>query len=141
MFPRRDSLHGDSHQQISDTEPDVSCPSSTVERQCFYCHKHGHLIAECSAWKRKQQGSGSVPKPPKGVGLIKTVIPNNESMALKAPDDCFKPFIFDGLVSLTGKAEDQRLVKVLRDTGGSQFFVLTGVLPFGPSLPVRQVQW
>lgn len=27
----------------------------------------------------------------------------------KLPDDCFKPFIFDGFVSLTGKAEDQRL--------------------------------
>lgn len=134
VFPRRDSLHCDFHQKVSDTQPVVGNVSrlSSTERPCFYCRKPGHLIADCSAWKRKQQGSGSVPKPPKGVGLIKTVTPNNESMALKAPDDCFKPFIFDGFVSLTGKAEDQRLIKVLRDTGGSQFFVLAGVLPFGP---------
>jgi hypothetical protein len=31
-------------------------------------------------------------------------------------------------VSLTGK--DQRMLKILRDTGGSQSFVLADVLPF-----------
>lgn len=84
-----------------------------------FCRKPGHLIADCSVWKRKQQGSVSVPKPPKGVGLIKTVTSNNESLALKAPDDCFKSFIFDGFVSLTERAEDKRPIKVLRDRDGS----------------------
>ena len=45
------------------------------------------------------------------------------------PDKCFKPFIFDGSVSLTGKAEDQRPVKILRDTACSQSLILSGVLP------------
>lgn len=33
-------------------------------------------------------------------------------------------------MSLTGKVEDQRGAKILRDTGGSQSFVLADVLPF-----------
>lgn len=32
------------------------------------------------------------------------------------PDECFKPFIPTGIVSLTGKPEDQQLVMVMRDT-------------------------
>ncbi len=35
--------------------------------------------------------------------------------------------MFEGFVSLTGKVEDQRIVKILRDTGGSQSFVLADV--------------
>lgn len=66
VFPRCDSLHRDSNRKVGDTQP-------VVERQCFYCRKPGHLIADCSVWKRKHQGSVSVPKPPKGVRLIKTV--------------------------------------------------------------------
>lgn len=28
-------------------------PSSKDFRECFYCHKQGHLIADCNALKRK----------------------------------------------------------------------------------------
>lgn len=41
----------------------------------------------------------------------------------------FKPFIFAGFVSLTGKSEDMCLVIVLYDTSGSQSFILFRVLP------------
>lgn len=86
-----------------------------------------HLIADCATWKHKQVGSA--PRQPKGVGLIKTMSPNCQPAAPKVPDECFKPFIFNGCVSLTGKTEDQRPVTVLRDTGGSQSFILSSVLP------------
>lgn len=56
----------------------------------------------------------------------------NKSLVSKGPDDCFNLFIFHGSVSLTGREEDQQHVKVLRDTGGSQSFVLADVLPFSP---------
>lgn len=97
-------------------------------RQCFYCHKTGHLIAECDALKRKQPMSN-----PKGVGLIKTVLDGPVTMPayshVVSPDDCFKPFMFKAYVSVPGEAK--RPVTVLRDTGGSQSFILSGVLPLG----------
>lgn len=52
VFPRREPLHRDSQQKVSDTQPvvgNVPRLSLTVERQCFYCHKTGHLIADCAA--------------------------------------------------------------------------------------------
>lgn len=69
-----------------------------------------HLIADCAAWK---QGSASTQ--PKGVGLIKTSSSPQLSIPTE-PNDCFKPFILMAFFSLTGEAEDQSLVTVLRDT-------------------------
>ncbi|KAL3973678.1 kelch-like protein 33 [Sarotherodon galilaeus] len=97
------------------------------ERECFYCHKKGHLIADCQALKCKQQLSSQQ----KGVGLIKATEngrafqPNNNH-----PDPCFKPFILEGVVSLTGNLKDQQPVKILRDTGASQSIIREDVLPF-----------
>ncbi len=51
-------------------------------------------------------------------------------MTSAVPDKCFQPFVFDGFVSLTGCVEDQKAVKILRDTGGSQSFILSDTLPF-----------
>lgn len=44
---------------------------------------------------------------------------------------CFQPFVFDGVLSLTGLLGDQKLVRILRDMGGSQSFLLAGILPVG----------
>ncbi len=44
---------------------------------CFYCKKHGHIIAECQALKKKN----SVPKP---VGLLMTSSPQLEGLELLA---------------------------------------------------------
>lgn len=63
------------------------------------------------------------------MGLIKTVTPCGSQLSLKEPDECFRPFISKGLVSLTGNPEDQRPVTVLRDTGGLRSFILASVLP------------
>ena len=49
--------------------------------------------------------------------------------SLRGADKCFKPFIFDGFVSLSGEVSDQPPVKILRDTGGSQSFILSDILP------------
>ncbi|CAJ1087392.1 uncharacterized protein LOC118469438 [Xyrichtys novacula] len=99
------------------------------EKSCNYCHKSGHLIANCPSLNRKKQnGNGS---PPKGVGLIKSE-KRVESNAVSSvcPDPCFEPFIFDGYVSLTGETADQCPVRILRDTGGSQSVILASALPF-----------
>lgn len=41
-----------------------------------------------------------------------------------------EPFIFEGMVSLTGEPEEQRSVRILRDTGGSQSLILAHALSF-----------
>ncbi len=104
-----------------------STSSAKTDRLCFFCHKAGHLIADCTTMKQKQQGL--VTKQPKGVGLIKTVTSGSELTSTKEPDECFKPFILHGSVSLTGQVEDQQQVTILRDTGGSRSFILSSVLP------------
>ncbi|CAI5682996.1 unnamed protein product [Oreochromis niloticus] len=104
----------------------VSRPKA--DRKCFFCFKSGHLIADCEAYKRKQSVSTS--RKPKGVGLIKTMPPVSRPPSPETPDECFKPFIFKGTVSLSGKPEDKREVAILRDTGGSQSLMLASVLEF-----------
>ena len=116
------------------TQPRAALSGPMAGRQCFFCHKPGHLIADCISMKHKQQVPGPNPagaayRPTKGMGLINTVSSGSRPVVKNIPDECFKPFIFTGLVSLTGKSEDQCSVMVLRDTGGSQSFILASVLP------------
>lgn len=94
-------------------------------KECSYCHKTGHGISECRVLKRKQGRSDSSPAPVQGSLLVASPPAAPEVM-----DECFKPFVFDGYVSLTGRVEDQHAVKILRDTGGSQSFILADALPF-----------
>ncbi|CAI5670853.1 unnamed protein product [Oreochromis niloticus] len=119
------------HEQMKkDTKPHPQQPrgssGSKSDRQCFYCHKVGHIVSECLALKHKQVPQQS--KQAKGVGLVKSLnCPSH--VTTSEPDKCFKPFIFDGFVSLTGFPGDQKPVRILRDTGGSQSFLLADVLP------------
>lgn len=107
------------------TRAPVPTLSAKVAKLCFFFNKGDDLVADCATLKSKQQAA--VSRPPKGVGLINTVFPT----ALKEPNECFKPFVFQGFVSLTGTTEDQRPVTVLRDTTCSQSLILDGILPLG----------
>ena len=101
------------------------------DRECFYCHRRGHVIAECLTLKRKQQLQPRLQQP-KGMGLIKSVSLLDREMTQQEeidPDPCFKPFIIEGFVSLTGDSQEQQPVKILRDTGGSQTIIREGILP------------
>lgn len=47
----------------------LSCPKE--DRECFYCHKVGHVMADCLVLRQKR------PQPvkrQKGVGLVRTVL-------------------------------------------------------------------
>ncbi|XP_058260273.1 uncharacterized protein LOC131362376 [Hemibagrus wyckioides] len=90
------------------------------ERECFYCHKKGHVIADCSVLKRKQHPQA------KSVGFLKTQTTVNT--ADKRIDDSYRPFILAGLISLSGSPEDQIKVKMLRDTGAMQSFIVADKL-------------
>ena len=108
----------------------TAAPQTRRQKKCvFFVEGPDIWWWDCEAWKRKQ--SGSAPRQPKGVGLIK-LSPRVQSVDCRtseATDTCFKPFIFVGFVSLSGKAEDQRPVRILRDTACSQSLILSGVLP------------
>ena len=86
------------------------------DRECFYCHKRGHVVADCLALKQKQQ-LPSVPQE-KDVRLIRTVPTLNTEQSEDIndkPDPCFKPFISKGFVLLTGNSKDHKVITLLRD--------------------------
>lgn len=100
------------------------------ERECFYCHRQGHLISDCLLLKNKK-----LPSPPrKGVGLTQSVSYREAGGAGEAlvekPDLVYAPFVSVGSVSCTGRTEDQRAIKILRDTGAAQSVILTDALPW-----------
>uniref|UniRef100_A0A8C6LSG2 CCHC-type domain-containing protein n=1 Tax=Nothobranchius furzeri TaxID=105023 RepID=A0A8C6LSG2_NOTFU len=108
---------------------DPQLPSRGI-RECFYCHKKGHIVADCLTLKRKQSLMNT--DKPKGMGLFKCLPapgPGKPPVEQREPDSCFKPFISQGFVSVTADLKDQRLVTILRDTGGSQSILRDGVLP------------
>lgn len=99
---------------------------SANNRECFYCHELGHLIAVCPALKRKGQAPTS--KSPAGVGLVQTIPTPQLSAADTEIVTDYSLFIFHGFVSLSG--EKRVPVTILRDTGASQSFILDAILPF-----------
>lgn len=110
--------------QVAPTKTTIPKPPSgpTREgRECFYCHKKGHVIADCFLAKKKNTSS------PKPTGFVKTV--SSLSAGIAKCCDGYEPFTFEGWVSLIGNPEVKKPVHVLRDTGASQSFLLDGVLP------------
>ncbi len=94
-------------------------------RDCFYCHKHGHLIADCPVLRRKQQAQN-----PNSVALLKTV-PSSELLSCTdVLHTSYKPFVMTGFVSLSGKEEDRREISILRDTGAMVSIMVSDILSF-----------
>ncbi|XP_039548082.1 uncharacterized protein LOC120493504 isoform X2 [Pimephales promelas] len=133
VFAKRPSDCGGSslkeNENLSDSRNKWVPTSPKFNRECSYCHKTGHVIAECRTLKRKQERQDSSSFQPRGSVLVKTVSPSSVS-SLVTPDSCFQPFVFDGFVSLNEKVESQKPVRILRDTGGSQSFILSDILGF-----------
>lgn len=130
VFVKRSNDFGGSapHESVSDVKSKwvPSSPTTKSRKECSYCHKLGHLMADCHSLKRKNERQDSMPVQPRGTVLVKTV---SSSCATSTPDPCFQPFVFDGFVSLDG-VESRKPVRILRDTGGSQSFILSNILDF-----------
>ena len=60
------------------TEPLNVYNVTREERECFYCHQPGHVIANCVALKHTQLQTQNM-SPPKGIGLIKSTIPASDT--------------------------------------------------------------
>ncbi len=111
--------------QNSNPRVKVSPLQSKETRECFYCHKTGHIIADCLTLKQKQQQGQ-----PKPVGFVKTVpVRSDNVQKTDEVDENFKPFVMKGLLSINGRPEDQTEVQILRDTGANQSFVVADVIP------------
>ncbi|KAI2660984.1 Retrovirus-related Pol polyprotein [Labeo rohita] len=110
--------------QPQSTRSKSSPPRPRENRECYYCHKFGHVVADCLALKRKQQPET------KSVGFVKTFKPAVAVLCEERIDDSYRPFVLKALISLTGNSEDQKEIKMLRDTGAMQSFIVADKLQF-----------
>ncbi|XP_057674676.1 uncharacterized protein LOC130905366 [Corythoichthys intestinalis] len=97
-----------------------SSPPS-AERRCFLCHKNDHLIANCPERKNDDCKAESSP-----IGLC--AVRSEPVRVHEGGGSSYEPFMLDGCVSIgSGK---KCSVRILRDTGAAQSFILSDVLPF-----------
>ncbi len=121
--PERNMASAPLQNQSARIKPVMS--QSKEVRDCFYCHKHGHLIADCPELRRKQQAQN-----PNSVALLKTV-PSSELLSCTdVLHTSYKPFVMTGFVSLSGKEEDRREISILRDTGAMVSIMVSDILYF-----------
>lgn len=105
--------------------PSSKSVSQSDSRECFYCHEVGHLIALCPSLKKKNQPVQKQQTTNKTTtGLVLTQMSGDKI------DSGYEPFILDGVVSLSGNGKEVVPVKILRDTGAAQSFIIDSVLPF-----------
>lgn len=125
-----------SPQQTPPVNPSGS-PSRKAAITCFYCKKVGHKKSDCFPLNKR----GKTAKP---VGLITSCEPgkscrqcdtNSEGSlaSIKGYEEGsgqtdYTPFITEGLVSLPGQLYGVP-IRILRDTGAAQSFLLAGVVP------------
>ena len=95
-------------------------------RVCNYCLGKGHWKADCPVLKQKAKPHAT-PERSAGPSSCLGVCTISENDCLI--QSCYLPFMSDGLVSLLGST-DTVPVKILRDTGSSESFVIASVLPF-----------
>ncbi|XP_030283654.1 uncharacterized protein LOC115587797 [Sparus aurata] len=107
------------------------------EDVCNYCREAGHWKSDCPMLKAKKQhaGGGRV-KPAALAASVSGPVDVGawqrnwgESGLTGAIDESYLPFISDGFVSLVG-SDTQVPVKILRDTGAFDSYVLESVLCF-----------
>lgn len=99
-------------------------------KNCNYCHEPGHWKAECPVLHARSKPGRSGVKPaaaaapvPAGVGeVVSAGVCESDVLA------AYFPFIRDGFVSLAG-SEAKVPVKILRDTGAYDSYMVESVLP------------
>lgn len=89
------------------------------KRVCFYCLDPGHIISDCRAWEQKTANAR-----PKNVAVVQSV-----PELFAADTSSYLPFLLAGYMSLADSSVVE-CVRILRDTGSAQSFILDGVLPF-----------
>lgn len=99
------------------------------EKNCNYCHKREHWKNDCYALKSRPKQE--IPRT--NSVICSASITDNELTGITGEGDLelkfYLPFITEGFVSLMGSKEQVR-IKILRDTGAFDSFILATTLPF-----------
>lgn len=101
--------------------------SKLTTASCAYCKKRGHILADCYSLKRKNKTPYMASNKSESNACVSTM-----PLTLKdnTSEQSFAPFIMNGYVSLPSQPNVRVPIKILRDTGASQSFILQDVLPF-----------
>uniref|UniRef100_A0A3B3BKY0 SCAN box domain-containing protein n=1 Tax=Oryzias melastigma TaxID=30732 RepID=A0A3B3BKY0_ORYME len=102
--------------------------ASRVNDVCNYCRQYGHWKNECQLLRSRR---GNLPGPPQS-SMCASSAPQvlSERAAGILPElQTYLPFITEGSVSLVGGGDPVR-VRILHDTGASNSFIVSSVLPF-----------
>ena len=106
---------------------------------CNYCKQSGHIISECIALKRKREKERQESPKPTGLTSLRlkpqsSIQDENPILAKTSETDAvmeiYEAFLSDGSVSLNSDFAQSTPIKILRDTGASQSFILADTLPF-----------
>ena len=122
------------------TKP-ASSGSGNSERDCFFCKKPGHVIADCYALERKQKAKpvalpASVSCRTGAKDGLSQLTENRPGLGkgMSEPSegsiepDLFAPFRMEGLVA-TSESGTLVPICILRDTAAAQSLLVEGVLP------------
>ncbi|KAL3967153.1 FMS-like tyrosine kinase 1 [Sarotherodon galilaeus] len=107
---------------------------SKLGQACNYCHGDGHWKAECPLLRSKLARTGKQVKPVALTIPAREISVVSQDMPVLTKSDSesysgFEDFVSDGFVSLPGDVHKVP-VKILRDTGAKDSFILASVLPF-----------
>ena len=137
--------------------PEYGVRNKTDEGNCHYCLEKGHWKNECPALRDKKQTGKQQSDWVKGAGCVASAWPKIPTLGLDTcsaeglgcgsahpfveeqkpghagsnqnTTESYDPFITKGYVSLVGSPV-RVPVRVLRDTGASESFIVKSVLPF-----------
>ena len=98
---------------------------------CKFCKKPGHTIDQCYKVKNKQSNlakqTATTSSPTLCTVSVKPNISPPENSPTEKVREDFKPFVFEGSVSLDDVVKP---IKIMRDTCSAQSLMLEGTLPF-----------
>ncbi|XP_030276904.1 uncharacterized protein LOC115583846 [Sparus aurata] len=126
----RDSATGQVLFSAGAAKPEVGARMSgwnDMEKVCHFCHKKGHVKADCYALQKRNKQMSVKPAAFAASAMCVSDMPDVHK---EVPVDvAYLPFVSSGYVSLSGSSEKVP-VTILRDTGALDSFILASVLPF-----------
>ena len=124
-------------------KPNRGSRSGGFDEVCNYCHERGHWKADCPSLKSRFNRGGNTFAKPAALSVPVRQLPvSNKVLDAVEPENGnfsgFGAFVSDGFVSVPG--QNKVPVKILRDTGAKDSFILSSVLPLSQDTDCLLVQ-